>query len=41
MPQIMPTKEQRKVATEFGYNKGVEYRKRLIAWIKKLFGGKE
>jgi hypothetical protein len=32
-----PTKEQKEVATEYGYELGVYYRKKLIAWFRNLF----
>jgi len=38
MPKIIPSKEERKASSEYGYQLGEEYRRRLIAWIKKLFG---
>ena len=34
----LPTKEDRQLATEQGYAKGEEARKKLIALFKKLFG---
>jgi hypothetical protein len=37
MPKLTLTKEERKTASEYGYNLGVQYRQRLIAWIKNLF----
>ncbi len=37
MPKIIPEKEQMEAAEDFGYELGVMYRKRLIAWLKKLF----
>lgn len=37
MPKLIPPKEDRDAVTEYGYELGVIYRKRLIAWFKNLF----
>tara|TARA_Y100000310_G_scaffold302640_2_gene340240 strand:+ start:700 stop:831 length:132 start_codon:yes stop_codon:yes gene_type:complete len=36
--KLIPEKEQREQAKEAGYAIGEEYRRRLIAWLKKVFG---
>lgn len=37
MVKLMPEKEEKAQAVDFGYNLGVYYRKKLIAWLKRLF----